>query len=390
MTTPPTDRSGIRWDATRQQWIAQASAGPRGARLRKQARFPASTSRKDMAAWQRRTRIQLEDALAADPPPAAAPDLPPDTLEAAAARYLATITAMPSADSRGHDLRAWTAVLGHRPVASLTADDVAGVVNGWRGAGLAANTLNHRRTALLQCLRLTAPQCVPVLAQAVRWQTPPDDAPRAVPYALIEQLLAAMPPSRTRARLRVLAYTGIPPATLGRLAPEDVDLRSGTVRLPTRRKGRTVGGVVLPLLPQAVDAFRELAAVDGWGRYSSAGVAVSWRRALAAVTAVRTAAGQPPLPHIKPYDLRHSFATLVLEATGGDLQATMTLCQHADLTTTLRYTRARVTASAAAATSKVAAQLAVVATTGGNHGENLRKNAKNSRLPKPARRVRFP
>lgn len=345
---------GIRWDETRQGWVASVAVGGRGQVRRKTKRFPAGTPREVMQRWQRRTRVALEDHA----PAAVVPDLSEQTLQDCADTYLQTVTAMPSYEARRHDLGAWLPLLGPRPVASLTAADLAGAWNGWKAAGRAANTLNHRRTALLECLRLTAPEVVPVVQRGVRWQTAPREAPRAIPYALIEEILQAMPASAAQAWLRVRAYTGFGPATLARLTAADVDLDRGTVRVSTRQKGGQVAGVVLPLIPQAVAAFRAVHTLALWQtRPSRQAVTVSWQRAVRRVSARYEAKGQPPLPRLRPYDLRHAFATLVLEATGGDLQATMHLLQHRDIETTLTYTRARVSVSAQDAARKVAAVL---------------------------------
>lgn len=350
-------RSGVSFDQMRGQWRVSVAVGPRGAVRQRRKRFPASATRDEMERWQRRTRVALENALADDAPPPP-PAAPPLTLAAAAAAYLATVRSMPSYESRTHDLQAWVRALGPRPVTTLTAAMLAETWDGWRKAGRAANTLNHRRTALLECLRLTAPELVPVVERGVRWLTAPREAPRALPYSLIEDLLAAMPESATQAWLRVRAYTGFAPATIARLTPADVDLTRATVRVSTRQKGGQVAGVVLPLIPQAVEAFRTVTRLGAWKRRPSRqSTAISFQRAVQRVSAQYVAAGGTPLPPMRPYDLRHSFATLVLEATNGDLQQTMELMQHRDLATTLTYTRARVSTSLQEAAQKVAGGL---------------------------------
>lgn len=392
---------GIEWDDDRQQWRVSVAVGPRGAVRRRRKRFPAAATRDEMERWQRRTRVALEDDLAAAPAPQAKAESPL-TLAAAATAYLATVRSMPSYESRTHDLQAWVRALGPRSVATLTAADLAEVWDGWRKEGRAANTLNHRRTALLECMRLTAPERVPVVERGVRWLTAPREAPRALPYSLIEDLLAAMPESATQAWLRVRAYTGFAPATIARLTPADVDLARATVRVSTRQKGGQVAGVVLPLIPQAVEAFRLVTRLRAWKRRPSRqATAVSFQRAVQRVSARYVADGGTPLPPMRPYDLRHSFATLVLEATNGDLQQTMELMQHRDLATTLTYTRARVSTSLQEAARKVGAAVpparravlpfsASVAPTRCPQEEIVPKNTQVTGLPKPVRRVRFP
>jgi integrase len=106
----------------------------------------------------------------------------------------------------------------------------------------------------------------------------PDPEARGLPYDVIEAILAAIPdtaigkkkdgtrttgkniprPSKTKARLRVIAYTGLAHAQLKLLTRSDVDLEAGTIRLVARRKGRKHRRAqdrpipqLLPLLPQA-------------------------------------------------------------------------------------------------------------------------------------------
>lgn len=353
---------GIRWDATRQQWRAfvevGSGAGRTGGRLTTSRRFPDATPVREMKLWQDAAREQLRaqgrqgrlhhasrgDATATPVP---------ETLAQAAKAYLKTISAMPSADTRGHDLRAWVAVLGDVPVTSLTARDLAGVWNTWRAKPFAASTLNHRRTALLGCLKLCAPSMVALVRDTLPRASEHSDVPRELAYADITDILQAMPAGKGRALLKVFATTGHPPATLRRLTRDSIDLRRGTVRLPARQKGRSVPGVVLPLTPAAVEAFREFIEADAWGGVRGQTLAIIWGRAVATVNAAREKAGLPLVPPCTPYHLRHSFAGLVLDATGGDLQATKELLQHADLETTLRYARGRITRSVEAAAKAV-------------------------------------
>ena len=66
--------------------------------------------------------------------------------------------------------------------------------------------------------------------------------PRGLPYSLVQELLDAMPEqgqgvkgrtrdaaSKTKARLTLMAYTGLPPCTIKRLRPRDVRWDAGVV-----------------------------------------------------------------------------------------------------------------------------------------------------------------
>jgi integrase len=92
------------------------------------------------------------------------------------------------------------------------------------------------------------------------------------------------------------------------------------------KKGKGGAGRWRPLPADAVPAIRAFIAADAWGRFSRDAMRQSWQRACRKLG----------LPRIRPYDLRHSFATVVLEQTG-DLKATQVLLSHADHRTTARY-----------------------------------------------------
>jgi predicted ATPase len=106
-----------------------------------------------MTRWQLRERVRLQDRLDEEQEEADAAgtdeEAPALTLAQAAEAYLQTVTSMPSYESRTHDLNAWVKALGPRRIDALLADDFARTWDGWRKAGRAVNTLNHRRTALL-------------------------------------------------------------------------------------------------------------------------------------------------------------------------------------------------------------------------------------------------
>jgi len=166
-------------------------------------------------------------------------------------------------------------------------------------------------------------------------------------------------------RLRVVAFPAPRVRARGPACTVPVDRHpKGTVRLPPRQKGRKVAGVVLPLTPAAVSAFEEFIASDAWRGVTSQTLAIIWGRAVKAVNDARAATGATPVPKCSPYHLRHSFAGMVLDATGGDLQATKELLQHADLETTLRYARGRIGRSVGAAAVALAQIQSMRATPG--------------------------
>lgn len=316
--------SGIYKDA--HGYEASVKVGSGAAARTRAKRFPRDTGLRTMRQWQDAVRVALR---------LAAPPVRSGTLRADVPRYLKLVAGMPSLDARRAELEAWAAVFGNTRTTDLTTAALQAQLEVWRAAGRAASTLNHRRNSLAQLYAALYPTA-PNPARGLRWSRPPDPAPRAVPPAIVAALLDAMPTSATKARLWVMAETGLPPVRVMRLTPADVDVEARTLRLAGRRKGRGTKGRLLPLSASGADAFRAFVAADAWGSFSSSGMSVSFRRAVAKVNEARAGAQLPPLPPLRPYDLRHSFGTRVYLATGDPRVAAELLDCSAQ--TALRYT----------------------------------------------------
>jgi integrase len=198
------------------------------------------------------------------------------------------------------------------------------------------------------------------------------EEPRAIPYPVIELILAALPDqgrpadgarpavSLTKIRLTIMAYSGLTPAMLGRVQARDVDLAAGTVYARPRRKGAGSPGQMQPLTPQALDGFRRLIALGGLGRFSTGSVSASWNRAIGKARKQweDLHPDQPwPVPDdCRPYDLRHSYATAVLRASGSE-RAVSALLMHTQAQTTRRYTQGMVREESLAAVAALTASL---------------------------------
>jgi integrase len=140
-------------------------------------------------------------------------------------------------------------------------------------------------------------------------------------------------PSWSAYRLRVLAYTGLPPGVLGKLSAIDVELAGAVVHLPARLKGDEVEARSIPLTAQGVAAFRAFAAIGAWGSFNVAGVNRAWR------SAARRAGFVDERGKVSThvYDLRHSFGTMLYRETR-DLATVGRFLGHADGSKeTLRY-----------------------------------------------------
>jgi integrase len=362
---------GIAWLDARKKWKAEVEigVGSRQERKRKAAYFSRDTPLSTMVAWQEGARVELRAQLD-DQRERYAPITKQtiSTVADAVAYYIPTIT-VKNEGSRITDLRAWLHAptpegpLGPQRLAALNDYNLTVIWKAWRKV-VAVSTLNHRRTALLACLRRAAPDLVAVAQQAIPHTVERLGKPRELQREEVDAILAALPPnSRATAFIRVLAETGMGPETLRRMQPDDVDERRCTMVLTPRQKGGGADGVTLNMTEEAADAFQAYRAA-GWRPVVRATIKVVWDRAVAAVRTgsyprnipheARGTLGAPrPIPDCTPYVLRHSFAIRFLDACEGDVTDAMDklrqYMQHQDLSTTHRYIRARTTRGVASA-----------------------------------------
>jgi integrase len=325
--------------------------------------FPPATSLTTMKRWREDQRVRAR--LGAELPPAGA------TLREDVQTYLRQVQTMPTLRDRRDDLIRWLHVFGPERIRkSITAGEIRAQLERWRLEGYAANTVNHRRTALMHLWSVLDGKTAQNPARDTpRYQDDSQHAPpRALSYEAIAALLDAMSESVTRARLELMAWTGWPPAQIAKLTPADIRW-DDAVFIQARRKGKGAAGVWLPLLPQAWTALREYKRLGAWGKYSTSSARKSLRvaakrarRALCAQVKAGTLdrptakARRRELLDVTPYQLRHSFLTLVARITQDD-RAVMVLAQHADIRQTHRYTEATADPRAASALQEVAKQL---------------------------------
>lgn len=359
----------------------QAVAKVRGERAYSQ--WPLETRLSEIREWQQDKRAELRTLL----PKTAAGTFPHE-----AEKYLRlpSVIAMPTFDERARHIREWVARVGAVRRRRLTAADVERHRDAMLAEGLAGASVNKRLRALSNLWTKLDGRRAPNPVLEVAECDEPEPEARGLPYPIIETILAAIPdtaigvkkdgtrttgrnvarPSKTKARLRVIAYTGLAHAQLKLLTPADVDLEAGTMRVRARRKGKRKRraqdrprATVLPLTPQAIDAFKTFDALGCWGPFSNSSMWKAFQRACA--TLKIDGAG------LSPYWFRHSFGTAVYSVTR-DLRATGALLGHRHPRTTERYTLAAVPPHLAAAIAAVAPILAPAAPA---TSENARKSA---------------
>lgn len=376
-------------------------------------RFPLDTEINTILAWRLQTAADLLNGVA----PAARRPTAAGTLAQDSEKFLAMLPEGGRKKSFAQLLAHWRrSPLADVPRAAITRLQIAEQLHAWEGEQLSASELNHRLRAIRAVYRELDGDDAPNPAARVKKRREPPREPRAVPIEFVEIILAHVPDRRhtraltvadaqaitaavhagTRAcelarhygvsdtlirkiarrrgdvagwnqvshskiRLRVMAWTGMPQIQMERLRPQDLDLENARVHLRPRQKGRGAPGAWVRLIPPGLEALRDFAAANLFGRpFSRRSLARTWARAIDAT--LRDLGAQDParltqvlavIPDgCRPYDLRHSFLTDAYRRTG-DIRAVAEMAQHADLQTTKRYTEGAVSERVDAAIAKM-------------------------------------
>jgi len=235
-------------------------------KLQREKRYPAETGLKTIKGWQDDTRVALRKI---------APAAERGTFAADAARYLKAVAAMPTLKEREKHIGLRVAEFGNRARYSITTADVDAVLNRWLLAKMSPSTVRNRRTALLHLWnRLDGTDAPNPVRRAMKPAIPEPEA-RAITYDQINAILKAMPDvgqgiagkdrddaSKTKARLAVIAFTGLPHALVKRLTPASVAWQVGVVTVPRRNKGKGAKSRPLKLTDAGLAALRHFAELE--------------------------------------------------------------------------------------------------------------------------------
>ena len=228
-------------------------------------------------------------------------------------------------------------------------EHVAGWINHLSGQGFAVATLARKLSTLKMFARhlLREKKCdedYTVLQAAPR-------ASRKLPDTLtrkeVERLLAIPDQStpqgaRDRAIMELAYSSGLRVSEICSLELQDVDLENGFVRVHSGkgRKDRVVplGAPAIEAVDVYATAARSRLVKPNTGSalfLSNRGKAISRKTVWLRIRQWARRAGLPMA--VKPHDLRHSFATHLLEG-GADLRAIQEMLGHSDISTTQIYT----------------------------------------------------
>lgn len=280
--------------------------------------FPLGTSTETMRAWVKKERETYGTGRAVA-----------GSFAADIAEYLTRVTALTTYKQRADDLERWACALGHdRPRRTITAADIDRVMQDWLLAGSAPGTVKKRRMALLALWYKLDGKDKPNPVRGS--QTIHDRKPevRAIDYERITKILDLMTPGAQQLRARIIAWTGLPPKILMQVTPTDLDFVKHTVRVKPRRKGKGVEARTLPLMPQAVEAFRAFDAANAYGPFNGVNTNHYFKRACRRL--------DPPLLGYSLYDLRHSFLTMLYRESK-DLATVARCALHANINMSQRY-----------------------------------------------------
>lgn len=236
--------------------------------------------------------------------------------------YLKAVSAMPTYSDRKRQIEAWLPDRAQLPRWRFTPAMIRTQMQAWKAEGLANNTVNHRRVALSHLYSVLDGKNAYNPVKEVPLLPLPPPMKRGLPMAIVVKVLKKIRGPKTRARLEVLAWTGLRPSELMRLTPALVDLKAGIALVPTA-KGGPPREIAFRL---AVKAWKKLIKADALGSFS----VQSTRKSL--VRACKNANVKP----FRVYDLRHSFLSALRKA-GADLSDVQAQAGHSDIALTKRY-----------------------------------------------------
>ncbi|MBQ3170950.1 MAG: site-specific integrase [Mailhella sp.] len=223
-------------------------------------------------------------------------------------------------------------ILGTRKVSAISGEEIKAYVAVLQARGLMLSTVHRRLTILRAACSWAVRENLLRASPLTNVRLPQAKSRRIDPPSVVEldRLMAVAPPLLKRVILLGL-YTGarIGPSELFRLSWADVDLRGGIIYMPCSYKADTPEYRFIPvhknLLPEIRNWRKEDSADCLWvihkqGRKVQS-VSDAWHKACAEAGIVRK---------IRPYDLRHAFASFTM-ANGGDIRSVAEMMGHKNI-----------------------------------------------------------
>jgi integrase len=336
--------TGIRETATGWQtyvWVADPTHPKRGFQDHKN--WPKNAAFSEMKAWRVKRKLNLPETL----------DDVGTTFAEDARDYLQRdkVLKMPTCDERHRHIGEWVAIFVRRDRKTIQPHEIQKALDGMRSR-MSAGSVNKRRTALMDLWTTLdgRHQANPVKAAPAYPEPHPE--PRAPSLANVLDVIDAMQDrtdygKKCKARLQVIAWTGLPHAMMKQLEETDYPhWLKGTAFIKRRDKGKGAPPRWLPLLPEGIAALKAFHKADAYGHFSNSSF---YRR-------VKDACKRAGVPRIRPYDMRHFFLTMVAVLTGDD-RAVMQLGLISTPSIAKRYTEAATDPRTQAAVAQMAKKL---------------------------------
>lgn len=253
------------------------------------------------------------------------------TVEELSAAYLASnhLRAVTMRTTRSH-LAPMLRLYRQRRVHTLGADEMRVFVECQLVRGVGRTTISLRLTRFLAVVKWGVDTGRLRRLPPIQISVPRGRSRRVAPPSMEElrRLLAHAAPHVQRVILLGL-YSGarIGPSELFRLRWEDVDLDEGVIRMPNAAKGCGNEMRTIPIHPELLsllsawmrqDADSACSWVIHWRGRPMRSIAAAWRTAKRAAGITR---------RLRPYDLRHAFATYAL-AGGADIGSVAVVMGH--------------------------------------------------------------
>lgn len=229
-------------------------------------------------------------------------------------------------------IRAFAAFHGHRDLEAMGQADARAWVGHLRALPVSPQRLNQHLCALVFLFRKTLghPQAV----SFITWPRCPRKLPVILNPEAIARLLAAVPSPTYRMLFRTMVATGLRIQEACRLKTADLDASRGVMRVLGKGGRERLVSLAPQLLQDLRGYWREVRPVAPWLFTGRCGNPLDLDQARRVFRAAWRASGLPG--RATPHTLRHTYATLLLEA-GADLRLIQALLGHATIHTTERY-----------------------------------------------------
>lgn len=228
-------------------------------------------------------------------------------------------------------------LLGNRKASCLMKQDIFNFIEAQKIYGIAQITINRRVSILRAALNWGVGQALLPVNPLADLRLPKASPRRNAPPTLQEAraiLNNAAPHVQRVVILGLCTGARIGPSELFKLTWSDVDLDFAMIRMPSADKNNRETGRDVPIRHDILPVLAKWQSADAdvcpfvihWGGHPVRTISRAWKTALQRAHIVR---------RIRPYDLRHAFATYSL-AGGADLKTVAELMGHTDASMILK------------------------------------------------------